>query len=297
MKSGMDLESFLCCPKCHSDLNRCGDMLYCDHCGASFPVVDGVACFEKRISLPKHLQSQISYFESEESVSSETHSLSPWQSKYLARFFKNASSLDGALVIDCGTGSGYMAIELAKRGAHVVAIDLTLRSVVRLSKLAAKLGLDKRILSVCCRGECLPVKTASASFFISNAVLEHIPDEPQAISEINRVTVDGATLMLAVPVAYRYVNPVLMPLNWVHDKRIGHLRRYDAAGIASKFTGWEKLQVYYTGHTAKVVKTIINLWCPLFDAVKVEEEDGRLEQQAHCSSNIISFLKKQNSSG
>ena len=266
--------------------------LFCNICEKEFVVNDGVPIFIDHSSLPFHLQGQITYFENEKIVASEEYHLDPWQRKYVERFLDNMPSVSGKLLVDCGTGSGYMAIELAKRGAYVIATDLSLRSVIRLRRIADGLGLADRVLSVCSTAEVLPIRTKCVSALISNAVLEHIQDESLALLEINRVSEEGGNLMLAVPLAYRYLNPLLIPLNWIHDKRIGHLRRYDQGSISGKFGDWVIKKTYYTGHTLKVFKTIINFVHPIFDLERVEAQDCYLIDDKWYASNIICFLTR-----
>lgn len=289
----MNLNELLCCPFCHGELTTGQSHLACCACRRDFPVKNNVPVFVDQGTLPSHLRGQIKYFEDEEITASDEHCLEPWQRSYLERFLENMPSAEGQLVVDCGTGSAYMAIELAKRGAYVIATDLSPRSVFRLERIANRLGLGGRILSLCSTAELLPIRSGCASGFISNAVLEHIPDELSAIAEISRVTEADAALMLSVPLAYRYLNPLLLPLNWIRDKRIGHLRRYDLESIKRKFTDWAVTRTYYTGHTLKVVQTIVNIIHPVYDNERIEARDALRSADKRWASNIICFLRKR----
>jgi ubiquinone/menaquinone biosynthesis C-methylase UbiE/uncharacterized protein YbaR (Trm112 family) len=289
----MDLSKFLCCPDCRGDLSDAHSHIFCVICGKKFPLKDGVPIFIDRGALPSHLRGQIKYFEDEKITANEEHHLEAWQRKYLERFLDNNPSVNGKLIADCGTGSAYMAIELAKRGGYVIATDLSLRSAIRLRRIADHLGLGDRIMSVCSTAESLPIRNNCVSAFISNAVLEHIQNELMAISEMGRVTKEAAHLMLSVPLAYYLLNPLFIPLNWVHDKRIGHLRRYDEELINRKFSDWLIKRTYYTGHTIKVVKTIVNFIHPIFDIEHIEAQDDSLCAEKQYASNIICFLAKK----
>jgi SAM-dependent methyltransferase len=60
-------------------------------------------------------------------------------------------------------------------------------------------------------------------------VVEHVDDEDGALSELSRVAVPGATLLLSVP---------LHPLHWTaFDEFVGHRRRYEPKCILAKL--WE----------------------------------------------------------
>ena len=289
----MNLTKFLCCPSCKSSLVNNGSFLFCQPCNKEYEVKNGVYNFVNTSDIPPHLRGQIKYFEDDKIIATMEYKLDPWQKSYLSRFLVNTPSMHGKLVIDCGCGSAYMTLELAKRGAFVVAIDLSMRSLVRLKVIATQLNLNNRILCVCSTAEVLPIQAGAASTFISNAVLEHLPDELSAISEMNRTTVNDAYLMLTVPLSYRFLNPILMPLNWIHDKQIGHLRRYDENSIFKKFNEWSILRTYFTGHTLKVIKTIVNMVYPIFDLKRIEQIDELCSSNKYWASNVICFLKKR----
>lgn len=290
----MNLQEYLCCSVCKGDLRDNISHLYCHGCGAKFFVKEGVPVFLDYERLHQHSKNQIVYFEKEKITASEVYELEPWQQRYVARFLDNVPSVRGKLVVDCGTGSGHMAIELAKQGANVIATDLTLRNVIRLMRIAEHLNLHHKVLGVCSPAEALPIRTDCVTSFISNACLEHVMEEALAISETDRVAHAGASLMLTVPLAYKYINPLLMPLNWIHDKKIGHLRRYCKESIDVKFCGWKVRKTYYTGHMRKVIKMIINMVVPVFDLNRIEEEDSYLTNKKWSASNIICFLTKDN---
>ena len=138
-------------------------------------------------------------------------------------------------MVDCGSGSGYMCVELAIRGAIVITCDLTLKSLIRVKRTVEVLNIGNRVALVCCSAEELPLKTGIADVFILNAVLEHLPKEGQTIDEISRVSKCHSTLLVTVPILYRYHNSILVPINAIHDRKIGHLRRHSVPIIEGNF--------------------------------------------------------------
>ena len=97
--------------------------------------------------------------------------------------------------MDVGSGSGYMTVELAKLGAKIVSVDLTLKPLIRLKKISKKLGLEDKIQFACCDIQGLPFEDGIFDYYISNAVLEHVEGEQAAIDETNRVTKRNGGLM------------------------------------------------------------------------------------------------------
>ena len=58
--------------------------------------------------------------------------------------------------------------------------------------------------------------------------------------------------MMAMPIQLHYVWPFLWPVNMLHDRRIGHLRRYTREIIVKRFAKFTELHTYYTGSLGKV---------------------------------------------
>jgi len=285
------IEKYIVCPKCKGAVYLNTDYVICTDCRAKYRLVEGILIMVNENELSPHFNQQISYFEKEKIVQNEIHTLHPWQKSYVDRLNEAFSVNRGDVVLDCGVGSSYMSVELAKQGAFVISLDLTLNNLRRLKKIKEKLGLEN-ILLVYGNAEELPIKDSSVDYFISNAVLEHLPHEKEAISEINRVTHLNSGLSLVVPLKYRFLNPLLIPLNYIHDKRIGHLRRYDEKDFLSKFPQWDLQKTFYTGHFAKVLKSLVNMIFKVFDEKKIEKQDRKTENKRYGASNIVGFLER-----
>lgn len=286
--------AYLRCPKCKSNLQYSTDTLQCVSCRSKYTIKEGVVLLLNIGDISDHARGQIDYFEKEPPMrEGAPYTLQPWQESFLSKFKENNSDIKDKVVVDCGAGSGYMTIELARQGAIVIALDLTLRSLIRLRSIAQQQGLLDRIIFVCCSAEELPLKNDIANYFISNAVLEHLPNEQSAINEMTRVCREK--LMITVPLRYRYTNPLFIIIHWLYDKRIGHLRRYDEVILVKKLSGWCLQNIYYTGHTAKVFATGLNiLFHNRFDTYKIELRDQRKQKNKWWASNIICFFKKNN---
>lgn len=288
----MSLYNFLCCPTCKKSLSKKGDGLSCRSCRIDYEIQSGIPVLIDFTSIPEHLHKQIRYFEHEDEARGDW-ALEPWQARYVENFLRIGKPKPGGLIIDSATGSGYMAIELARRGYQVIAIDLTMRELIRLQTLAKKLGIAGKMLFVCCTSESLPVVSGIADGLVANAILEHLPKEREAIEEIGRVVKRGASVMVAMPIAFRYLLPIFWPLNWLHDRRIGHLRRYTRSTILRKFAGFREITTYYTGGMAKVVCAtfyLLTKYAPLLEFG--EWADRTTESLPYGSSNVVSILKK-----
>ena len=268
------------------------EKLVCRQCGKSYKIKNGIPILVDLRHLSNHSKNQVQYFENENTTKPD-YQLSEWQKSYIGKFTRDLMPQKDSLLVDLGTGTGYMAVELARKGMQVIACDITLNLLIKLQKVLKAEGLEDRVFLVCCSAEELPLRNKIADFFVANAILEHLPHETEAITEIGRICKQHAGMMFVAPLSYWYLNPFLLPINILHDKRIGHLRRYDAKSVAKKFDGWPLTKVYYTGHTMKVVKVLANYFRPIFDQKKIEKEDERKSKIKLWASNICVILKKK----
>lgn len=289
-----DIYNILICPVCKNKLLKSGQRCLCKN-NHSFKIKQGIPILIDYSSLQNHSKKQITFFESEQErpTLSCLTKLAAWKKSYLEKFHSHFPRIENRLILDCGTGVGYMAVKLAGKKSRVIATDITLKNLIQIKKLAKILLIDNNIDFICCSADNLPFKDKTFDYYISNAVLEHIPREKQAIEEIARVTKKGAGVMIAVPISYKYINPLFWLPNYFIDKKLGHLRRYNEVTFKEKFKKFELKGVYYTGHFKKVIKTIFNnLVKPIFNEDIIEKEDRLTDQIKYGASNVIFISKK-----
>ncbi len=96
----------------------------------------------------------------------------------------------GPSVLDVGTGTALIPIELCKRapGVHVVAIDLAEHMLALAKKNVAQAGLQDRIMLEKVDAKGMPYPDAAFATTISNSIVHHIPEPRVAFSEMFRVT-------------------------------------------------------------------------------------------------------------
>jgi len=111
----------------------------------------------------------------------------------------------GELLLDIGCGTGRHAFEALRRGARVVALDLSAedlrqaRDWLGAMALAGEAGPAGAAIAV--RGNALALPFADATFdrVIVAEVLEHVPEDAAAIAEVRRVLKPGGTVAVTVP--------------------------------------------------------------------------------------------------
>jgi SAM-dependent methyltransferase len=103
----------------------------------------------------------------------------------------------GHRVLDLGCGFGRHAFESARRGAHVVACDMSLAELKDVSGMFAALEYDSSTTN----GDAtrLPFTDGSFDRIIASEVLEHVPDDGAAFRELARVLRPGGRMAITVP--------------------------------------------------------------------------------------------------
>jgi ubiquinone/menaquinone biosynthesis C-methylase UbiE len=240
----------------------------------------------------KQYKKQRQYFDKEFSAIGQ-YELEPWQESYITRIKKYVlgKNYKNKTLLDIATGRGYIAIEMAKLGLNVIACDLSPEAIKNLNKYKKQFKL-KNLKLVECKAEELPFKTESVDYITANAILEHIPDEMAAVEEWKRVLKKNGKMFIVVPLKFRYIWPFLWLPNYLHDKEIGHLRRYDLPTLKQKFS-LTTIKYLYTGHLVKIIPILRTkfLGSP-GDVQHYETKDREQEHILYGANNITIIFKK-----
>jgi SAM-dependent methyltransferase len=146
----------------------------------------------------------------------------------------------GDAILDLGCGFGRHAYEAARRGAHVIALDAgedevdgvvgTFAAMVEAGELEGTNALVGVV-----QGDALQLPFPNGSFdrVICSEVMEHIPNDVGAMTELTRVLRPGGTMAITIP---RF-GPEL--INWAlsdeyHMVKGGHVRIYRRRVIESR---------------------------------------------------------------
>jgi SAM-dependent methyltransferase len=149
----------------------------------------------------------------------------------------------GDRVLDIGCGYGRHSFEVIRRGAHAVAADLS--SGDELSKVLgtfAAMGsaedLPATALGSVVNANVLTLPFADGAFdhVIASEILEHIPDDTNAMAELARVTKPAGTITVTIPRAGQEVVCWLLS-NEYHNTPGGHVRIYRQSQVVSRLRG------------------------------------------------------------
>lgn len=158
--------------------------------------------------------------------------------------------VSGERLLDLGCGGGRHAFEAARRGARVVAVDAqadevskvrdTIGAMVDVGEVSAENGAGA------VQGDALALPFPDAVFdrVIAAEVLEHIPNDTSAMTELARVLRPGGTMAVTVP----RLGPEAV--NWAlskeyHDVPGGHVRIYRRSTLLDRL---RRAGMRYVGH-------------------------------------------------
>jgi ubiquinone/menaquinone biosynthesis C-methylase UbiE len=105
----------------------------------------------------------------------------------IALLDRSPVSFNDAIAVDAGAGTGAATAELTRRGAHVVAIDL---SVGMLRRMTGDVALGDVVR--------LPVRSNVADVTVAAFVLNHLPRPVDGLRELARVTRPGGAVLASV---------------------------------------------------------------------------------------------------
>ena len=109
-------------------------------------------------------------------------------------FWKN----DAGSILDVGTGTAQIPIELCRqsRSVSVVAIDLAEHMLAVGRDNVRRAGFEGRIQLHCCDAKRIPLAPGSFAAVMSNSIVHHIPEPGQVIGDIVRMVRPGGVLFV-----------------------------------------------------------------------------------------------------
>jgi ubiquinone/menaquinone biosynthesis C-methylase UbiE/uncharacterized protein YbaR (Trm112 family) len=286
------LANLLRCPACSARVELQKDEVVCTDEGHRYPVVDGIPVFvdETLLADDPQYEEQRAYFDTE-FRGYERYGLENWRTSYVERL-RAAGLLGNAAgpLVDLGVGgSGYTVIEAARAGQPAVGCDLSLEGLRVARRFAVDEGVAERTLWVCCSAERLPLAGESFGAALAIALLEHVPDDAAALHELRRTLRPGGRAWVTVPHALRNISPLWRRANRRHDRKLGHLRRYEAETLVdlAHDAGLEVVEVQFSGHSIKVAQFLAERlgerfwwWCERRDLARRSRRSGSMQLSA-----------------
>jgi SAM-dependent methyltransferase len=145
----------------------------------------------------------------------------------------------GVRVIDVGCGAGRHSFEAYRRGADVIAFDQNAEELAEVDTMLQAMGQageapeSAKAQVVVGDALALPYPDGAFDTVIASEILEHVPDDDTAITELIRVLRPGGSLAVTVP---RWLPERICWLlsDEYHANEGGHIRIYRADELRAK---------------------------------------------------------------
>ena len=153
--------------------------------------------------------------------------------------FRRLPVLTGTRLLDLGCGAGRHAFEAARRGARVVALDTDRGELKQVSAIAAamdeagELPTGSSIYPASGDATAMPFGDDAFDVVIAAEVLEHIPADQSAMTEIARVLRPGGVAAVTVP-AWLPERLCWLLSDDYHNVPGGHLRIFTRPELETK---------------------------------------------------------------
>lgn len=143
----------------------------------------------------------------------------------------------GGIVLDIGTGSGLLALELAKSKGNtfdIISIDASSNMLERAKKNTTEKGQKNKTQLLLANGAKIPFPDKTFDLVISYASLHHWLEPVSIFDEIERVTKDNGTIIIRDNKRI-YTNPLLRFSVWIVSRFMnrGHREIWYKAMAAS----------------------------------------------------------------
>lgn len=158
----------------------------------------------------------------------------------------------GDLILDMGCGAGRHAFELYRRGARVVALDMDANELGDVAAMFSAMSDEGQAgeggSAAAVRGNAYHLPFADDTFdkIVAAEVLEHLPNDLRAMSELARVLKPGGMLAVSVP---RWLPEKVC---WAlsddyHEVEGGHVRIYESDVLKGRLarTGLEPVAEHH----------------------------------------------------
>lgn len=146
--------------------------------------------------------------------------------KHLSQIIDSLQLKPNAKVLDLGTGTGYVALAIARRyqEVRVVGLDIVKKTLAKNTESAKQEGLIN-VVFMSYDGESFPFQADTFDVVVTRYALHHFPDIRSTFGEISRVLKPGGELFIADPTpndddTTRFVD------DYMKMKADGHIKFY-----------------------------------------------------------------------
>ncbi len=123
----------------------------------------------------------------------------PWYQLIIKMLEPVIHKFNGKGILEVGCGFGGFCINVAKRGAKVIGLDISTSAIHEAKNLAKQLGVRNQVDFIIGDAQFLPFKDQTNEIVVCAETLEHVANYEKAFCELVRVTNRSGYLCLSVP--------------------------------------------------------------------------------------------------
>lgn len=223
------METVLLCKKCKQELRRDSQGFSCDHCKASYPIVDGVISLFDPHAEPESFASLEALTHDEEApIAEEFMGLYTYYNRhthsYIYQQMAKWVSKDKK-ILEIGSGVGQDIVALAQQQYNQLhASDVSLKSIIKARHLAQEKGVTNYISFYHFDGSYLPFKDQEFDVVFMVAALHHFPVTADILREMKRCCKRGGFLMCFIEPNSLYYS-FFRPLAKAFETALSYWRR------------------------------------------------------------------------
>ena len=125
--------------------------------------------------------------------------IDPWYQLIIKMMKSVIHEVNGKRILEVGCGLGGFCINVARKGAKVIGLDVSSSAIHEAKNLAKQLEVQSQVDFIIGDAHFLPFKDRTNEIVVCSETLEHVTNYEKAFCELARVTKKSGHLCLTVP--------------------------------------------------------------------------------------------------
>lgn len=198
----------------------------------------------------------------------------------------------GGNYLDLGTGSGYVAFNLAKQPVNVVGLDIVEKTINRNNEIALKEQVNN-IKFQYYDGINIPYKTEEFDGVISRYAIHHFPNIKQTIKELYNIVKPSGQVLISDPTINKIDGKRFVD-KYMQLRDDGHVKFYDEDQFINLFKeqGFQLIKVFYNKiRFPRMVDDRYHQLIHSYDDKLVKSYDIAIEEdKIYITLNVLNLL-------
>lgn len=199
----MNYYQYLVCPTCQGSLRKKKTALGCTQCDKTYPVHDGIVCFETNndVDFRHSFQAWDSMYRKQWKLGTYKRDSVEYRSNFFEDTYRQLTAVKlfaNSVYLEIGCGPFYLGQGIARKCKVIIGIDISFSALKIAKKMLDKQGTKNYLLI---QGDIrkMPIKTKSVDIIYGGGVIEHFRETQSCVNELYRVLRRGGISLNSVP--------------------------------------------------------------------------------------------------